>query len=361
MTDASDDYRIEPMLLQEADYPALIAVIRDAFLANGTEEGGTIAFDEATFRLIFGSPFLPNDLFVRAVHVPAGKLVGFLGALPRKVAWGEKTLQLGVPAWLAVDPAHQRHGLAQRMGLELLELARDKGYDGGLAFFEPEAHGIDATRAVARDAGFSVHDVAVIRRFLIRALDVAAAARVVKLEWYEKVALRALQGLTRVRGDRVRAMRADDAPRLFELMADPVRDNELAVVRERDDFLWYLSQPEIECVVHEDSSGSPDGFMLAWPMQLAGFGNSVPFGWLDLVHTSRLAGRDAKDLAALMCRRARDRGWAGLQMPFIPYFDPKPLWRTRFVPFPKELSVTLLGIGNVELPRSVKRFYFDWR
>ena len=67
------------------------------------------------------------------------------------------------------------------------------------------------------------------------------------------------------------------------------------------------------------------------------------------------------DLARQLCIEAKARGWVGLQTPFIPYFDPKPFFGARFVPFPKKLLVAAMPLTNVPLPKRVKSFYFDWR
>lgn len=361
MAEAGDEYVIEQFSLDASDYGALARLIETAFVDDATEAGGTIAFTESTFSLMFGSPAMPGDLFVRAVHRPSGDVVGFLGGIPRDVSCQGRVYRLGVPAWAAVHHAHQRRQLSQRMGSRLLELARDRGFDGGFAFFEPEAHGIDMARSVAREAGLSMRELARIRRFLIRVFDVDRAGGVVKLRWFERLGLKLLAGTPRPRSPRVRRFRPEDAERLFELCADHVEHNQLAVVRDHDDFLYYLGHPDVLAVVHEDADGTVDGFMAAWKMQLAGFGRSVPFGWLDLVHTYRLPRREARDLARRLCTEAKAAGWAGLQMPFIPYFDPRPFIRARFAYFPKELIVSLFDFTGMALPERVDSFYFDWR
>ncbi len=360
MTD-SDEYRIEQFSLDESGYGDLAELIETAFVEDATEEGGTIAFSESTFSLVFGSPAMPRDLFVRAVHRQSGKVVGFLGGIPRNVSCRGRIYRLGVPAWAAVHHAHQRKQLSQRMGMKLLEIARERGFDGGFAFFEPEAHGIDMGRAVAREAGLEMREMARVRRFLIRVFDVKAGAGVVKLRWFERLGLSLLSTTPRPKTQRVRRFRPDDAERLFELSADHVEHNQLAVVRDHDDFLYYLAHPDVLAVVHEDESGKVDGFMVAWKMRLAGFGRWVPFGWLDLVHTYRLMRAQARDLARLLCLEAKALGWVGLQMPFIPYFDPRPLLRARFVFFPKDLIVSLFDFTGLALPERVESFYFDWR
>ncbi len=85
-------------------------------------------------------------------------------------------------------------------------------------------------------------------------------------------------------------------------------------------------------MIHEGEDGLVDGFLLAWEFQLAGYGKAVPFGFLDLVHTYRLSFQNTVDLAWFLCVTSKARGWAGLQSPYIPYFNPKPFKNARFIP-----------------------------
>jgi hypothetical protein len=58
---------------------------------------------------------------------------------------------------------------------------------------------------------------------------------------------------------------------------------------------------------------------------------------------------------------ARNRGWAGLQTPLIPYFDPRPFYRARFVPYPKKLVVVLMPFGDAPWTGAATRLHLDWR
>ena len=115
-------------------------------------------------------------------------------------------------------------------------------------------------------------------------------------------------------------------------------------------------------VVHEDAAGTVDGFMTAWRMELAGYGNKEPFGWMDIIHTYNLSVPEATDLANFLCASAKAIGWQGLQTPFIPYFDPTPFKKAKFIFYPKRLWVNIYPLNpTIELPDHVDSFYFDWR
>lgn len=355
------DYTVETFTLDDSQYEKISELIRATFIENSPDEGGTILFDEETFNIMFGSPVMPRDLFVRVIYKPTGQIVGFAGGIPRDLSYDGKIYKFAIPAWGTVHPAHQRKGLGVMMGTKIFELGKELGFDGGIPLFEPEAHGIDTARAVARKFGVTMKEIIKIRKFIIRVFNVRRVAKVIKLKWFEKLGLFLMQGLKKTSNPRVRKYKQEDGERLFELMKDHSEYNQLSLVREHDDFIWYLNQPAVNCVVHEGEDGLIDGFVVAWKFFLAGFGNSLPFGWLDLIHTYRLDEKEASDLFKYMCVVSKDLGWGGLQCPFIPYFNPKPLKKAKFVFFSKDLILGLYNLTNIPFPDKVESFYFDWR
>jgi hypothetical protein len=182
-----------------------------------------------------------------------------------------------------------------------------------------------------------------------------------KLAKIEKFALRLLQKVPKVNNGRIRKGIPDDFERIYELLEDHKERNELSVVRDKEDFLWYLQQPGVNVVVCENTLGIVDGFIIAWKFQLAGFGNVVDFGWMDAVHIHRLPLKDAKDLCKFLSLMAVEMGWSGLQSPYIPYFDPKPFKRAKFIFYPKKMMISSLRYKTLPIPKKVKSFYFDWR
>ncbi|TFH30131.1 MAG: hypothetical protein E4G98_02635 [Promethearchaeota archaeon] len=358
-----NEYRIEQFTLTPDEFPALAKLITESFLNEELteQEGGTILFDEQTFNIIFGSPIISRDFFVRAIYVPTNEIVGFLGAIPRKVNMKGKILNYVIPALAAVHYKHRRHGLALKMGIKLREIGIEKDVDGGFSLHEPEQHGIDTSKAVARDTNLPIEEFALIRQFVVRSLDTPKVASVIKLKWYEKLAFRLLQSVPKNKNPRIRKYDPNDGEQMFTMMQDHIDRNEVSLVRDKEDFFWYLQQPGVNCVVHEDENGTVQGFILAWRMKLAGFGNAVPFGWLDLVHTHRLTINEAKDLANYLCITSKELGWAGLQTPFIPYFDSAPFKKAKFIFYPKKISIDIFNLKKLDLPKNVKSFYFDWR
>ncbi|MCK5158912.1 MAG: hypothetical protein KAR08_07135, partial [Candidatus Heimdallarchaeota archaeon] len=104
-----------------------------------------------------------------------------------------------------------------------------------------------------------------------------------------------------------------------------------------------------------------NGYILAWEFVLAGFGNQVPFGWLDTVHAYNLSGSEVKDLANFMSEEAIKLGWKGLQTPYIPYFDAKPFIKANFIFFGKKVGIDLFNWSNIPIPEKIDSMFFYWR
>ncbi|RLI63923.1 MAG: hypothetical protein DRO88_08660 [Promethearchaeia archaeon] len=358
-----EDYKIERFTVTPVDFPVLAELIAESFLNEEiTEEmGGTIQFDEQTFNIMFGSPIISRDFFVRAIYKPTNEVVGFLGAIPRRLNMKGKIFNYVVPSWAAVHHKHRRKGLAFQMGVKLREIGIEKNVDGGFSIHEPEQHGIDTSMAVARETDLPIVKFALIRQFIVRCFDVKRISNVVRLKWFEKLAFWLFQGVPRKKCPYVRPYHPNDGELMFQMMQDHIERNEVSLVRDHDDFLWYLNQPGVNCVVYEKPKGVIKGFILAWKMNLAGFGKSIPFGWLDLVHIYRLNTKEAKDLAEYLCITSKERGWAGLQTPYIPYFESKPFKKAKFIFYAKKMSIDLFNLKKLEIPSNVSHFYFDWR
>ncbi|MBN2157078.1 MAG: GNAT family N-acetyltransferase [Candidatus Lokiarchaeota archaeon] len=362
MHDPLSEYLIERFDLKSEDHKLYCDVVKTAFLHHKHSQGGTILFDEETFNIMFGSPYQDKDLFIRAIHKETGDLVGFVGAIPRHLVYQGKEYKFGVPAWISVHYKHQKKGLARAMGIKLLEYgANTARYEGGFVEFDSEDHGLEAFDAVFRGYDYEINDILSMDKFVVRAFDVKKLSSVIKLQKIEKFGLRLLQKVQKVNNPLIRKSKPEDHERLYELLQDHIERNELSVIRDKEDFLWYLQQPGVNCVVHEDESGAVDGFIIAWKFQLAGFGNAINFGWLDCVHIHRLSSKDASDLCKYLCVVSKELGWEGLQTPYIPYFDPKPFKKAKFIFYPKKLIISSFKFRPTPIPKNVKSFYFDWR
>ncbi len=357
------EYIIEQFTLEDKDFDEFNKLITSSFLEDGAaqEEGASIVFNEDTFRMMYGAPSGDRNLFVKAIHKETNEVVGFLGAIPRELKIVDKNYKFVIPSWLCVHSDHQRKGIATALGEKIYDICKDAGYVGGFSIFEPEQYGNDISRIVVKKGNLIIKRVTSMKNFVIRVLDAKKLAKVVKVKWYEAQAFKFIQGVSKVKSNNVRNFKKSDSDRLFELLMEHVQRNQLSIVPKKEDLEWVLDQPVVLCAVHTNQKDVAKGFILAWEFNLAGFGYHFPCGWLDIVHIHGLTTREAKELAHFASFSAKRRGWIALQTPYIPYFDPKPLKKAKFIFHPKTLHLDMMLLKDIDFPEKIESFYFDWR
>ncbi|MCD4761263.1 GNAT family N-acetyltransferase [bacterium] len=376
-----NEYSAEIFDLKKENFDSFAELITQAFLSDeaAQKEGTTVVFDTTTFRRIFGSPYLENQLIIRVIHQPSGAMVGFMGGLPRNLCFNEKKnnslqskhVRVIVPSWAAVHPDHKRKGVGSLMVSKFIEAASKRGFMYSYAIFEPEQNGIDLGNATA-DRNSDVESIKWfnINWFIIRAFDIPAVRKVMKLKFYERWIIRLISPPRTPspepmkNGCKVRLFKSQDKAKLFDLLDEYTSTKNAAIIKNREDFNWYMDQPGISCCVHEDNSGTVNGFVLAWEFSFAGFGKIIPFGWLDLVNVDHLSRRSAANLIRFFNIQAKHKGWKGIQTPYIPYFPIKPFLGANYLTFPKKMIVQVFGLKNSDLSffrKAPDTCFLDWR
>jgi hypothetical protein len=359
-----DEYIIEQFTVEEQDIQPLAELLTGAFLGDEItlEQGGSIILSAENFKLVFGSPTIDKEMFVRVRHKTTNAFVGFLGAISKKLSIDGKVYKTSLPAWLSVHKNHRKKGLATAMGIRMHKLAMDRGYDAGVAFHEHDGqHGLEASKAMARETNTPLTELAYMKQYIVRCYDVKNSSKVIKLKGYEKLFFYLKERVGNVRSSRVRLYKPDDIDQIFELSQELVERNQVAIVQNKEELKWKLGNPQVLCVVHEDENGKINGFINGWEFLLAGFGHSVKFGWLDTVHIHNLTTKEGTNLAKFMGLESKKIGWKGLQTPFIPYFNPKPLKAANFIFYGKKLGLYLFDLSGISVPENIKTVYFEWR
>jgi ribosomal protein S18 acetylase RimI-like enzyme len=376
-----NDYSAEVFDLKKENFDSFADLITQAFLSDdiAQKEGTTVVFDTTTFRRIFGSPYVEDQLFIRVIHQPSGTMVGFMGGLPRDLSFndkkndslGSKHVRVMVPSWAAVHPDHKRKGVGSLMVSTFIEAVSTRGYTYSYAIFEPEQNGIDLGNATAdRHSAVKSLKWFNINWFIIRIFDIPAVRNVMKLKFYERWIIRLISPprtpspKTMNNGHKVRLFKPEDKSGIFDLLDEYTLTKNAAIIKSREDFNWYMDQPGIICCVHEDDSGMVNGFILAWEFSFAGFGKIIPFGWLDLVNLDHLSKQSATNLIRFFNIQAKQMGWKGIQTPYIPYFPIKPFLGANYLTFPKKMIVQVFGLNNSDLSlfrKAPDSCFLDWR
>lgn len=376
----SNAYLVETIQLEKEDVDSFSHLISQAFLSDeaAQKEGTTILFDTTTFRRLFGSPYLTDQLIIRVIHQQSGTMVGFMGGLPRDLYLNEKNralkgkrIRLMVPSWAAVHPEHKRQGIGSLMVEKFIEEVSKRDYTHSYAIFEPEQRGKDLGKAIA-DRNDSIETMTWfnIHWFIIRVFDIPAMMKVMKLKSFERWIIKLVSPPRtpapelQAKGNRIRLYKPEDKESIFALIDEYRTTKNASIIKNKDDFYWYMDQPGIICCVHEDQTGKVNGFVLGWEFNFAGFGNIIPFGWLDLINVDHLSKNSAKNLMRFFNVQAKQNGWKGVQTPYIPYFPIKPFLGANYLPFPKKMFVQIFGFKNADssfFKKAPGTCFLDWR
>lgn len=376
-----NEYSAEIIDLKKENFDSFAELITQAFLSDeaAQKDGTSVVFDTTTFRRIFGSPYLDDQLAIRVVHRPSGAMVGFMGGLPRELCFNQgngdlqqdKNVRIMVPSWAAVHPDHKRKGIGSLMTSTFIKAVSDRGYTHSYAIFEPEQNGIDLGQATAeRNSVVNSKKWFDINWFIIRIFDIPAVKKVMKLKFYESWIIRLISPphtpspKPLKNAQHVRLYRPEDKQRIFELLDEYRSTKNAAIIKDREDLNWYLDQPGIICCVHEGHSGTVNGFVLAWEFNFAGFGETIPFGWLDLINIDHLSRKSAVNLIRFFNIQAKQKGWKGIQAPYIPYFPIKPFLGADYLTFPKKMIVQIFGFENSDFSifnKAPETCFLDWR
>ncbi|MHA1872644.1 MAG: hypothetical protein ACTSVB_00910, partial [Candidatus Heimdallarchaeaceae archaeon] len=81
----NENYLIEQYTMEEKEHKKIADLLSESFLSDpaAIDEGASILFSDKTIKLIFGSPTVKKNYFVRAVYKKTNEIVGFLGLIPR--------------------------------------------------------------------------------------------------------------------------------------------------------------------------------------------------------------------------------------------------------------------------------------
>ncbi|MHA1223961.1 MAG: hypothetical protein ACTSP3_12075, partial [Candidatus Heimdallarchaeaceae archaeon] len=273
-----------------------------------------------SFDLLFNSPVTKPDLFVRAIHKPTGKIVGFLGNIPRTVLIHGKKYAFVIPGWLSVSPAHRS----------------SSGKIKQLTIYST-------------------------KKFVVRSLDTKKLAEVVKLKWYEKLVFKLTEKVKKKTYPQVRLFKKEDTEQLYNLLLEHVERNDLAIIHDKEDFSRIVNHPLFLCVVHENRQGKIAGFIGGWEFLLAGFGEKHPCGWLDMVHIHNLRTKEATNLCNFLNLKAKEKGWVGIQTPYFPYYSSKPFIKAKFIFYGKKLFLDVGVLKEIDLSKKINSIFIDWR
>lgn len=267
------------------------------------------------------------------------KLTAFMAALPRRFYYCGETYRAALACLLVTRKEAFRQGAALGLTAKALELNKKHHYDFALLYLET-GHRSSRMLAKLKDAGNPVYRVKRMS-VIVRALDLDRIYRAENVKWHERAAM------TILRLDKLNSARPDPGVRPYSsndltpclALLNGYKDNvTLARALEPAELGRELSFPEVAHTLVWEEGGEIRGF-INWAMVDHVGRLTQSWAWLNHLSFGDLGANERRELVRTFLIRAREQGAAGV-VEWAKNFYPKgPLWRNRFIPYPRSVDM----------------------
>ena len=305
----------------------------------------TAAYGEETWYDLFRPELLqhlhaevPDPRFLVAGY-DGGKLVAFIANLPRRYRLNGKSYLGVVATQLTVHPDYLGAGVY--LIAECLRRNADLGADFVLMQF-------DKTGSAWRIFDYlqSGYRIEALRTMIMiaRPVDLERIVQSQHLSRYEAAAIKLLGGHRPIDAPPVsgqtRSYRDTDLAAILGLI-DGYSDLDRPVrVFNEETLARRLHTPGITSTVVYERKGAVAGLVNYTLHEMVSPKDRTRWAWLDFVFWEELGAGEKKALLGALWQTAREQGCIGLMEWNRGYYSPWPLFRSRFVPYPRFVQVS---------------------
>jgi hypothetical protein len=337
----------------DGDLEALEAMTRESFRQEYGDEPWLDLYRPEMARHIFSD--VPDPRFLIAAYDGA-KLVGFVANLPRRYRFNGSAY-LGVASTMLVSHKDYQ-GAAVYLIAECLSRNEELATDFALMFFE---HGHRAGRIFEQVLKPRFRIERLKRMYMIiHSIDLAAIAVGQHLKPYHVAGLKLLGAQ--------RPIVAPAVPGTVRPYQDTDLDEILALTRRYSDanclvrafepgpLARRLHTENLTSTAVYERDGAVAGFVNLAVQETIGPAGKERWAWLDFLYWEGLSGKEKRALLAGLWEAGRDRGCIGIMEWNKGYYGQGPLFRARFVPYPRFIDLnawvfrpdlSLRGVGKI--------------
>lgn len=327
----------------DGDLDALGAMAYETLLAERGAHNWLDYYRPEVARHLFAE--VPDPRFLIGAY-DGGRLVAFVANLPRRYRYNGQTW-LGVwSTMLAARPEYR--GAAVYLIAECLR--RSRGFGGDLAIVTIERVGRRSVRLYNEYLRPRFPLIRVKQMIpLTHAVDFAAIVRTQGLSRPLIAGARLWGGHRPLKAPAVpgvvRPYREADAEAILGLLGRYPDRRSLVRVFSREALMRRLAWPGVTATVVYERDGTVQGFVNFTAHELVSQRGRGRWAWLDFLYWEGLHRAEQAALLAGTWEAARELGCIGLLDWTKGYYDPAPLWRARFVPYPNfiELNAWVLN------------------
>jgi len=288
------------------------------------------------------------------------RLVAFLANLPRTYRLNGKTYKAAMSCMLVGHKDYRKRGIILNLINDCLRRNEDIGCDFVLMYLEQkhrssqlfEKH-INPKHRI--QTLITMHPIA-------RPIDFDLLAGAERLKWYERFAIKLLGAHRPPKAPKVpgtvRPYEDADLPAILALTGNYPDDNRLVRVFDSGSLGHQLHTAGATSTMVYEREGAVRGFMNYTHLDLLGPGKRYPWAWLDYLYWEGLSSREKRALIAGTWELARQQGIMAVMEWNKNYYKNGPLYRSRFVPYPRYLDLNA-WVFNPDLDLSGIKSVFE--
>lgn len=287
------------------------------------------------------------------------RLVGFLASLVHNFNLKGKICRGGMSGLLFTHRDYMRRGVAMDVIEKAVEINRQGGYvDFSLNYLD---RGHKSTHLINKFS--KTYTIQCVKEMyaIVRVIDLPKMKKNESLKWYESLGIRLLgaHGVPKageVPGI-VRPYRKEDAPTCALLLNEYQQRVPFARIWEPRELDREFDYPPVAHSLVYERDKEVKGVISYTAIEHIG-GAPGYYAWLNHVHYSRLDKRERHFFVAGFLKDAAENGCISVLEWNKNYYDKKPLWRCRFMPYPRVLKL-VSWIFNPEISMAGLDGFYD--
>jgi hypothetical protein len=328
----------------DGDLEALRKMAHDSWFFEYGDGSWPDIYKQDLNRFYFDS--LPDPRFLVAAYYQ-DQIVAFLANLPRRYRLEGKTYLGVVSCLFAAHPDYR--GTVIPIVAECLKRNHDLGADFSIFTLEWDHRSQQLFQALP--SPYRIENVLTVR-LLVHGIRLDTIRVHEQLKWYEVAGIKLIGAHRPIRSPGVpgivRPYQESDLETILAITQHIPDEKLLVRVFDLESLALRLGVPGINGTVVYERDGAVAGFINYSIYDMVNPRGRNPWAWIDMVCFDGLTGKEKQALLAGVWCACRDAGCIGILEWTKHYYPLTPMYKARFIPYPRGLDV-LAWIFNPDL------------
>ncbi len=266
------------------------------------------------------------------------RIMAFMAALPRRFHYKGEIYKAVLACLLVTRKEAYRKGMALGLTANALRLNEKHHYDFALLYLET-GHRSSRMLAKLKQSGQPICKVKRMHA-IARPLHLGRIFFSENLKWYEKAGMKIfrLDKLNEKPVPHVRPYEPGDLNSCLQMLDNYKQTLTLARVFEPEELSRELDYSDTAYTLVWEEGGKLRG-LINWVMVEHVGLKPMPWAWLNHLYFGDLGKRERAELVRAFLLKAREIGAAGVVEWAKNYYNKAPLWKNRFIPYPRSVDM----------------------